>query len=654
MKRRLFQKWALLLSALFLMVSCDKDDDSTPAPTPAPTEFKAMAGDGEVLLSWKAANSEDVQSYVITWTPGNGAASVASNVTTYTATGLTNGTAYSFKIKAVYSQGESEVASVQATPEAEAVVYNPVTEFQAVASYKSVVLSWTAPEAAEKTTLTGYSIQVSGSEEPIVIEDPETVTYTVGELTNGEDYTFTIVAVYEGGQSISQEASAQPVDLISGIETDAAYSGYDAETSMFSLYYVKKVDLKAVPVTISLIEGATIGEQASPVAEEFDLSGEEPVTFEVDFNGAKVAYQIQAEVDTLVTALTAKYEEQEATVTIDQEKLAITIDFGENEINKKAIDVDIALSENATLVAPETAQATMDLSIENAAIVAKGKYDCEATYTIECIGNQIDLPEEPFDPAAMTGKAIPADWTRIETFNEQPIPAGMAVYELPNEAYMILWPKEKTDFSVYHLGVDAMPFADYVTEYGATNTILVSGTNNIQTVFIDGQAALKGTENNGQNPMFAAMPDGTWMHATGQWDGDVFINFDAGQTPWSPAKGFTGNGFYLNPGDLPKGYTSPPTGETTIGKPQCFFAYYGVPSDAQLCGFFVCGNSSYSQDKVCETFIGIGLTYGFPMPAISQVESNICVGLTINNETVINTTPEGGLSPCFAVGINAK
>lgn len=636
------------------MVSCDKDDDSAPAPTPAPTEFKAMAGDGEVLLSWKAANSEDVQSYVITWTPGNGAASVASNVTTYTATGLTNGTAYSFKIKAVYSQGESEVASVQATPEAEAVVYNPVTEFQAAASYKSVVLSWTAPEAAEKTTLTGYSIQVSGSEEPIVIEDPETVTYTVGELTNGQDYTFTIVAVYEGGQSISQEAAAQPVDLIAGIETDAAYSGYDAETSMFSLYYVKKVDLKAVPVTISLIEGATIGEQASPVAEEFDLSGEEPVTFEVDFNGAKVAYQIQAEVDTLVTALTAKYEEQEATVTIDQEKLAITIDFGENEINKKAIDVDITLSSNATLVAPETAQATMDLSIANAAIVAKGKYDCEASYTIECIGNQIDLPEEPFDPASLTGKAIPAEWTRIENFNNQPIPAGMAVYQLPDDAYVVLWPKANTDFSVYHIGVDAMPFADYVTEYGATNTILVSGTNNIQTVFIDGQAALKGTENNGQNPMFAAMPDGTWMHATGQWDGDVFINFDAGQTPWSPAKGFTGNGFYLNPGD-PSGNGYTQAGEaTSTGKPQCFFAYYGVPSDAQMGGFFVSGSSAYSQDDVCEAMISVGLTYGFPMPAISQVESNICVGLTINNETVINTTPEGGLPPCFAVGINAK
>lgn len=652
MKRRLFQKWALLLSALFLMVSCDKDDDTTPAPTPAPTEFKATAGDSEVLLSWKAANSEDVQSYVITWTPGNGAASVASNVTTYTATGLTNGTAYSFQIKAVYSQGESEVATIQATPEAEAVVYNPVTEFQAVASYKSVVLSWTAPVAAEKTTLTGYSIQVSGSEQPIVIEDPETVTYTVGELTNGEDYTFTIVAVYEGGQSISQEASAQPVDLISGIETDAAYSGYDAETSMFSLYYVKKVDLKAVPVTISLIEGATIGEQASPVAEEFDLSGEEPVTFEVDFNGAKVAYQIQAEVDTLVTALTAKYEEQEATVTIDQEKLAITIDFGEGEINKKAIDVDITLSSNATLVAPETAQATMDLSIANAAIVAKGKYDCEATYTIECIGNQIDVPQGLFDPESLTGKAIPADWTRIENFNDQPIPAGMAVYQLPDDAYVVLWPKANTDFSVYHIGVDAMPFADYVTEYGANNTILVSGTNNIQTVFIDGQAALKGTENNGQNPMFAAMPDGTWMHATGQWNDDVFVNFDAGQTPWSVQKGFTGNGFYLNPG-APNGYTQ--AGEaTSTGKPQCFFAYYGVPSDAQMGGFFVSGSSAYSQDDVCEAMISVGLTYGFPMPAISQVESNICVGLTINNETVINTTPEGGLSPCFAVGINAK
>ena len=649
MKRRLFQKWALLLSALFLMVSCDKDDDPTPAPTPAPTEFKATAGDSEVLLSWKAANSEDVQSYVITWTPGNGAASVASNVTTYTATGLTNGTAYSFQIKAVYSQGESEVATIQATPEAEAVVYNPVTEFQAVASYKSVVLSWTAPEAAEKTTLTGYSIQVSGSEQPIVIEDPETVTYTVGELTNGEDYTFTIVAVYEGGQSISQEASAQPVDLISGIETDAAYSGYDAETSMFSLYYVKNVDLKAVPVTISLIEGATIGEQASPVAQEFDLSGEEPVTFEVDFNGAKVAYQIQAEVDTLVTALTAKYEEQEATVTIDQENLAITIDFGEGEINKKAIDVDITLSSNATLVAPETAQATMDLSIENAAIVAKGKYDCEATYTIECIGNQIDLPEELFDPASLTGKAIPTDWTRVETYNNQAVPAGMAIYQLPEpDTYVIVWPKANTDFSVYHLGESSMPFSEYVAEYGATNTVLISGTPNIQTVISEGQAMMEGP----QNPMLAAMPDGTWMQATGQWNDGTFVNFDAGQTAWNPEKGFSGIGLYLNPG-AENGYTSVPPFTDAV-KPQCFFAYYGEPSDIQMCGFFISGSSSYTQNQTCEALISVGLTRGFPINSIDQTESTMKVGLWINNAEAVNALPAEGLDPCYAIGINTR
>ena len=113
---------------------------------------------------------------------------------------------------------------------------------------------------------------------------------------------------------------------------------------------MKDVDLTAVPVTINLIEGATIGGQASPVTTEFDLSGEEPVTFEVDFNDAKVAYQIQAEVDTLVTGLVAKYEEQEATVTIDQENLAITIDFGENEINKKKHKIIFSLDHPAKLL----------------------------------------------------------------------------------------------------------------------------------------------------------------------------------------------------------------------------------------------------------------------------------------------------------------
>ena len=37
-------------------------------------------------------------------------------------------------------------------------------------------------------------------------------------------------------------------------------------------------------------------------------------------------------------------------------------------------------------------------------------------------------------------------------------------------------------------------------------------------------------------------------NGSGDWDGDTFFNFDTKENPWPVVEGFTGNGFYLNPG----------------------------------------------------------------------------------------------------------
>lgn len=47
-----------------------------------------LAGDGQVILNWDAPLSGEVKEYSVTWTPGNGSATV--NGMAYTATGLTN------------------------------------------------------------------------------------------------------------------------------------------------------------------------------------------------------------------------------------------------------------------------------------------------------------------------------------------------------------------------------------------------------------------------------------------------------------------------------------------------------------------------------------------------------------------------------------
>jgi hypothetical protein len=150
--------------------------------------------------------------------------------------------------------------------------------------------------------------------------------------------------------------------------------------------------------------------------------------------------------------------------------------------------------------------------------------------------------------------------------------------------------------------------------------------------------------------MFAKQTNGNWVHYTGDWDGDTFFNFDTKENPWPVVEGFTGNGFYLNPG-APNGYTSAAP-HTTTKKTQCFFAYHGEPSDADLAGFFVSGTASFTQDEVCEKLISIGLTRGFPINSIDQTTDNMNVGLTINGGDAVNITVSGGLDPVYAVGIS--
>ena len=102
----------LLLPALMFM-SCKKDNADASYPTPAPTNAVVQAGDGSVTLSWTAPESENLKEYSITWTPGNGQATVQAGTTLYTANGLTNGTAYTFSVAAAYDDGKKSNAVIE-------------------------------------------------------------------------------------------------------------------------------------------------------------------------------------------------------------------------------------------------------------------------------------------------------------------------------------------------------------------------------------------------------------------------------------------------------------------------------------------------------------------------------------------------------------
>ena len=87
-------------------------------PPHVPTGLNATSGDAQVALGWNASTGATSYNVKRSTVNGSGYATVASPTTTsYTNTGLTNGTTYYYVVSAVSSGGESANSSqVSATP----------------------------------------------------------------------------------------------------------------------------------------------------------------------------------------------------------------------------------------------------------------------------------------------------------------------------------------------------------------------------------------------------------------------------------------------------------------------------------------------------------------------------------------------------------
>ncbi len=101
-------------------VTVDTTDATSP---PAPSQFIAVAADQSVILEWTPSGGADIAFYRVWWKPSSAswdAATLKDNLTGGTATnsGLVNGTAYDFMIKAVDRAGnESGGFFASATPQ---------------------------------------------------------------------------------------------------------------------------------------------------------------------------------------------------------------------------------------------------------------------------------------------------------------------------------------------------------------------------------------------------------------------------------------------------------------------------------------------------------------------------------------------------------
>jgi hypothetical protein len=103
-------------------VSCGDDDDTDAAKAPAAVgNFTATAGNAQVALSWDAPADDGgaaITGYEVTRDNWATKETKTASQLSHTFTGLTNGTAYMFKVRAVNSKGAGAESTATATPEA--------------------------------------------------------------------------------------------------------------------------------------------------------------------------------------------------------------------------------------------------------------------------------------------------------------------------------------------------------------------------------------------------------------------------------------------------------------------------------------------------------------------------------------------------------
>jgi VCBS repeat-containing protein len=165
----------------------------------APTGVAGTPGNATASVTWTApsGNGSSITGYVVTpfiGTTAQPAQTFNSTMTTETVTGLTNGTAYTFKVAAIngVGTGPQSAASAPVTVGAPTAPRTPT----ATALAKSAKVKWTAPASNNGSSVKGYTVTVysGGVVVKAVVFNNTNTTQTITGLTTGQSYTFTVAA----------------------------------------------------------------------------------------------------------------------------------------------------------------------------------------------------------------------------------------------------------------------------------------------------------------------------------------------------------------------------------------------------------------------------------------------------------------------------
>lgn len=183
----------------------------TSALSGRPTVPLAIVGSpavGEVAVSWSppsSTGSSAVTGYTVTTSPGGATCSTVD--LECTVTGLTNGKAYRFAVRAENASGAGAAASTP--PVVPFTVPNAPLSVTGFGGSGKAILSWAAPAFDGGRSITGYTATASpgGS----TCASTVALGCVVSGLTDGVPYTFTVRATNLGGAGSTSIASAPVV-----------------------------------------------------------------------------------------------------------------------------------------------------------------------------------------------------------------------------------------------------------------------------------------------------------------------------------------------------------------------------------------------------------------------------------------------------------
>jgi titin len=257
----------------------------TPGTVPVAPEVSAMRGNGQVDLSWTAGTSSEagpttgwqVRTDDGDWTDVGGA-----DTSSHSVTGLDNGTAYSFEVRAVNAFGAG--ASGSAGPVTPAATPS-APEVSAERGDGSSMVSWTAGDDGG-SAVTGWQVQVNDGGWTDVAAD--TMSSSV-DTDDGAAYTFNVRGVNDVGEGAAGSASleagstpAAPTVTATGGDGSITVSwtaGDDGGSSVTAWHHRMKVsigeygDWTAVSADMTSVTLSNLGSGTGVLSYTFQVRG---------------------------------------------------------------------------------------------------------------------------------------------------------------------------------------------------------------------------------------------------------------------------------------------------------------------------------------------------------------------------------------------